>query len=145
MLAMNSYPQAYIDACRARVDSQLAAFRKLAAAKKRAAGKEPSLDAAFEAFETTFFNNMVIVLEGYFVHRTRGPEKKDGNPLNEVRVLTNSMLQNGERMMAESTLKMNPARSVLRHAVGDPIRLREADFTRLASAFFADLESKYAG
>lgn len=39
---------------------------------------------------------MVVVLEGCFVHRSRTIEKKDGNPLNEVGMLSNSMMLNDE-------------------------------------------------
>ena len=49
--------------------------------------KEASLDKAFESFESAFFNNMIIVLDSYFVHRTMAIQKIDGNPLNEVRGL----------------------------------------------------------
>jgi len=45
----------------------------------------------FETFEPILFNNLVVVLDGYFVYRTRGIEGKDGNPLNEVRMLSHSI------------------------------------------------------
>jgi hypothetical protein len=144
MLARDTYPRDYIDACRARVETQLAAFEQLAAAKKRAAGDDAAFNKAFEVFEAAFFNNLVIVLDSFFVHRTRALEKKDGNPLNEVRVLANSMMLNGEIMMADSSVKLNPASSVLKYEIGDKIRLNEADFSLLFKAFFSDLESKFA-
>jgi hypothetical protein len=144
MLARNTYPKSYIAACRARVLSQVEDFRKLAAAIKHAGAKGPALDRSFEALEVAFFNDMVIVLDGYFVHRARGLEKKDGNPLNEVRVLAQSMMENGERMMEDDSVKMVPATSILKHEVGDMLRLREEDFVLLAKAFFADLEKKFA-
>jgi len=37
---------------------------------------------------------MVLVLDSSFSHRQRTMELKDGNPLNEVRVLCNSILEN---------------------------------------------------
>jgi hypothetical protein len=144
MLAINTYPQTYIDACRTRVEVQLADFQKLVAAKNRAGSKGPVFDKAFAAFESAFFNNLVIVLEGYFVHRTRGVEKKDGNPLNEVRVMAASMMLNGEVMMADSSVKMDPEKSVLKLSVGDKIALNEQSFTLLFKAFFEDLQTKYA-
>jgi hypothetical protein len=88
MLGMKSYPQGYIDACRKRIDADVAAYGS-ATAKMRN-GKTP--DSTFEAFEVTFFNNMVLLLDYFFVHRLTGIEGKDGNPLIEVRVICNSLL-----------------------------------------------------
>ena len=90
-----------------------------------------------------FFNNLVLVLENYFVHRSRTIEKKDGNPLNEVRVLGTSMMGNGGRLAADKSIRLDPATSILKLRVGDEIAVGEEDFGRLATAFFADLESKF--
>jgi hypothetical protein len=144
MLARNSYPKAYITACRARVDAQVEDFRKLAAAKQNLEPKSPAFEKAFETVEVAFFNNLAIVLEGYFVHRTRALEKNDGNPLNEVRVIANSLMTNDEMMGSDNTIKLIPEKSVLKYELGDPIRLNEADFTQLANAFFTDLEAKFS-
>jgi hypothetical protein len=85
---------------------------------------------------------MVLALDRYFVHRARALEKKDGNPLN-VRILCNSMMNNNNRMCADKTIKFDPAKSVLKYRIGDEIKLKEADFVRLSSAFFAEIERKY--
>ena len=142
MLCMNNYTQEYVDECRAKIDAQVAAYRDLVAA----AGDTPStarlVDAAY-AFEPTFFNNMVLVLDNYFVHRSRTLEKKDGNPLNEVRMLCNSILNNNGMLTADKSIKLDTTRSVLRHQFGDEIKIREADFVQLAKAFFAEVEAKY--
>ena len=130
MLGMKTYPQDYIDACRARVDAQLAAYRA-------AAVKDSAVEAAF-------FNNMVIVLDSYFTHRLRGVEGKDGNPLNEVRVLASSMMQGGEKLVKDTQIKLDPATSVLGLEVGATIALTEADFVALSKAFFAELEARFA-
>ena len=82
MLGMKAYTQDYIDACRARVDADLSAYRKHV-------GKAPSKE-----FEVRFFNDQVLLLDHMFLHRLTGIEGKDGNPLNEVRVLCNSILPN---------------------------------------------------
>lgn len=144
MLCVNNYSQKYIDECRSKTAAQVSAYQSLvAAARNQAAADEPLLNAAIEAFEPHFFNNMVLALECYFVHRARAVEKKDGNPLNEVRMLCNSMMNNNNTMCADKTIKFDPAKSVLKYRVGDEIKLNEADFIRLSSAFFAEIESKY--
>ncbi|MEX1264623.1 MAG: DUF6596 domain-containing protein [Actinomycetota bacterium] len=77
------------------------------------------------------------------VPRTRALEKKDGNPLNEVRVLCNSMLNNDGIMTADKTIRLDPARSLLKYQVGDTIKLNEGDFLLLSKAFFAEIENMY--
>src|SRR3989442_1810786 len=90
-----SRTQKYIDECRSRVAAKVSAYQRLVAtARNQATTDEPPLNAAVEAFEPHFFNNMVLALDSYFVHRARAIEKKDGNPLNEVRMLCNSMMNN---------------------------------------------------
>jgi hypothetical protein len=86
---------------------------------------------------------MVLALDSYFLHRARALEKKDGNLLNEVRILCNSMTNNNNRMCADKTIKFDPAKFVLKYRIGDEIKLKEADFVRLSSAFFAEIERKY--
>src|SRR6266540_7314409 len=80
MLGMKKYPEYYIAACRARLEVDLRAYRSQV-------GKAPSSE-----FEARFFNDQVLLLDYMFVHRLTGIEGKDGNPLNEVRVLCNSIL-----------------------------------------------------
>jgi hypothetical protein len=149
MLGMKTYPQKYIDACRQRVDADVAAYGKLAssARSKGASAK------ALASLEATFFNNLVLVLDYLFVHRLRTVEGKDGNPLNEVRILCNSMLHNDNVLTfrrpptepgnASTGLRLVPHDSVLSYDEGDDITLTEAEFGLLAKAFFAEIESKY--
>ncbi len=73
----------------------------------------------------------------------RGMEGKDGNPLNEVRVMCNSIIHNNSIMSADNTIKLNPAKSVLKYKVGDEIKLNERDFLLISRAFFNEIESKY--
>jgi hypothetical protein len=77
MLCVNRYKKDYIDECRARMESLANAAR----AEKRA------LNSAVDAFEPLFFNNLSLVLDNYFVHRSRTMEGKDGNPLDEFRMI----------------------------------------------------------
>jgi hypothetical protein len=68
MLCVNNYTQKYIDECRSRVAAQGSAYQTfVATARKKTATDEPLLNAAIEAFEPHFFNNMVLALDSYFV------------------------------------------------------------------------------
>ncbi len=88
-----------------------------------------------------------------FVHRLTGVEGKDGNPLNEVRVLCNSILLNRGKLQVDrlpgwpnsagSGIKLPPERSLLKLKVGDDVKVTEAEFVRLSKSFFAELEKKY--
>ncbi len=141
MLGMKKYPKDYIAACRARVDADLRAYRD-------GVGK-----AATKEFEARFFNDQVLLLDYMFVHRLTGTEGKDGNPLNEVRVLCNSLLLNRGRVQvdrlpgwpnsASSGMTLPPEKSVLKLEAGDEVRLSGADFARLYKAFFAELEKRF--
>jgi hypothetical protein len=134
MLCITGYTQQYIDECRASVNAQLAAYKNLAVAGNSAANA---------AFEPVFLNTLVLTLDYMFVHRSRTMEKKDGNALNEVRLLCDFILNNGSRVSADTSIRLNPAKSVLQYQAGDEIRLTEADFVRLAAAFFAEIENKF--
>jgi hypothetical protein len=128
MLCMTTYPQEYVDSCRSRVEAAAAAF--------------PQLNVDSE-LESTWFNNLVIVLEACFVHRARAQELKDGNPVNEVRLLAASLLTNGGRLLADKQIRLDPDRSVLGLHVGDEIALTASDFDRLAKAYFAEIEVRF--
>jgi hypothetical protein len=134
MLSTTKYGQDYIDGCRDKVAASVAAYKRVATAAK---GKPA------EAFEPLFFNTMVIVLDAYFTHRARNLEGKDGNPMNEVRVLCNSLMTNDGRLLADKQIKLAPATSQLQYAVGDEIKVTGADFARLSKAYFAAIESTY--
>jgi hypothetical protein len=144
MLCVNNYSKKYIDECRLKVEDLIVSYRNLInTITKQNVQDEIRLNAAIESFESVFFNNMVMVLDNYFIHRSRAIEKKDGNPLNEVRVLCNSMMNNDNIMAADSTIKLNPVKSILKYQPGDEIRLTEEDFEQLSAAFFDEIESKY--
>lgn len=141
MLGMKTYSQEYIDSCRARVDADVRAYRKQV-------GKSPNQD-----FEHRFFNDQVLLLDHMFVHRLSGAEGKDGNPLNEVRVLTNSLLLNKGKLQIDKLpgwpnsagggMKLPVEKSVLKLRPGDDVQVTERDFVRLAEAFFKEIEKRY--
>jgi hypothetical protein len=142
MLGMKTYSKEYIKACRSRVYANLKAYRKQV-------GKAP-----VKEFEWRFFNDQVLLLDYMFVHRLSGVEGKDGNPLNEVRVLCHSLLLNQGKVQVEklpawpnsavASLKLPPESSLLKLKKGDEVKVSEADFERLSDAFFAELEKKFS-
>ncbi|TQM57251.1 hypothetical protein [Humibacillus xanthopallidus] len=145
MLGMKEYDGDYIDACRSRVETQTAMFREVAqAARDHGDADLSGLEGALESLESEYFNNMLLVLEGYFVHRLRGVEGKDGNALNEVRVLARSLMENGGTLMEDPQISLDPDRTVLGLKVGEPVRLTLQDYTRLSDAFFRELERRFS-
>jgi hypothetical protein len=141
MLGVSSYPQAFVDGCRRRLEAQLRAYDELLAAA--AGGASAAGHAAVAAFEAEFFANLVLVLDHSFMHRLRGVEGKDGNPLNEVRMLTSSLLDHDGVMTAEKTIKYDAGKSVVGIAIGDEIRLDEKSFRLLADAYLAEIEKRF--
>jgi hypothetical protein len=135
MLGVKTYDQEFIDASRKAFNAELAAYRKVAASA------DP---ASIEKFEPTFCAHQVLALDSYFLHRLRGVEGKDGNPCNEVRVLANSWKDNGGVLEADSQIKLDPGKSVTGLAVGDKIVLDEKALTKLAKAFFAEIETRFS-
>jgi hypothetical protein len=133
MLMVSSYAKDYVDACRAQVAAQLASYRKVLAAKP----------LEIQTFERQFFNHMILALDHYFVHRGRTMEGKDGNPLNEVRMLCDAIIENKGRISANKTIRYKPETSILKFKVGDEIRLNADDFALLSAAFFDEIENKY--
>lgn len=130
MFGRKNYTREELDHAKAAVAHQLGAYKKLDG-------------AAPDGFEALFFNNMTIVLDRYFVHRLRMVTGKDGNPINEVEMLSDSLMNNGGILRANNVIKFIPDQSVTKLRVGDPIRLTADQFDRLSAAFFAEIERKF--
>ena len=47
----------------------------------------------------------------------------NGNPLNEVRMLSASLMNNRGNMAVDKTIKFDAANSVLKYKIGDKIKL----------------------
>jgi hypothetical protein len=124
------------------VDQQLAAYKQFVKAVAGAT-KDEEVNSALEAFETLFFNNMTLVLDRYFVHRLRMVTGKDGNPLNEVEMISDSLMNNNGILRSSNVIKLIPEQSVVKLHTGDQIRLTAADFERLSAAFLAEIERKF--
>jgi hypothetical protein len=143
MLGRKDYTKEEFDNARTAVDQQLAAYRELVKAINGAAA-DAKVTSALEALEPVLFNNMTLVLDRYFVHRVRAVSGKDGNPLNEVELLTESLMSNAGVLRGNNVIKLVPDESVLKLNVGDRISLTAEQFERLADAFFAELEARFA-
>jgi len=144
MLATSKYSREYIDECRSRIELQLSTYRNMIAkASHLDKSNDRSLHHTIEAFERPFLNNMVLLLDAMFVHRTRSIEGKDGNPLREVRMLSNSILHNNQKMLNDAAIRPMNATSIFGYNIDDDIRMSITDFEKLYKAFFAEVEKKY--
>ena len=130
MLGRANYPVAYIKAVNTRVDRVLKAFDQAKPA---------------EPFASEALLDVIVGLEMAFVHRLRGQEGKDGNPLNEVRMITASVLEFGGVMTLDKTIKWKPEASVTGLRNGDKIALDRKQVGKLVDAFFEELAKKYGG
>ena len=134
MLGRSSYPAAQVEACRAE-------FAALARAWEAVAARSGAVARA-EA-EALVFGQMVVALEGWFVHRLRGVEGKDGNALNEVRLLALGMTENGGYFPSDGVIKWKPEASVTGYRAGDRIALSEAVFSRLVAVFLDGIAARF--
>lgn len=141
MLGRKDYTREELDNAKAAVDNQLAAYKKLAKAVD--ATGDPKAKAALDSFEPLFARSLAMELDRFFVHRIRSVSGKDGNPLNEVELLTESLIAGDSTLRGNNVIKLKPEQSVLKLDVGDNIDLRANDFERLYKAFLTDLEAKF--
>jgi hypothetical protein len=113
MLSVNSYTKDCIDECRAKVDQQISSYARLfATSRKHADTGNAALKSAIACSSLIFFNHMILALDNYLLH---------SSPLNEVRVLCNSVRTNNGRLWFDKTIKLDPAKSILGFKVGDEI------------------------
>ena len=139
MLGRKQYSQEEIDTGRNTIRELVESYDSLRAAVPK------SRATATAEFEAHFFNNLVLTLDRCFVHRLSGPnyEGKDGNPLNEVRIICDSLLTNGGRLRSDKQIKLPPEKSRTGLAVGEEIRLSREQFDHLADGFFAEIERRF--
>ena len=142
MLGRKNYTREEIDHAKATIDQQIATYKTLVEAVGSTTS-DPEVASALEAFEPRFFNSMTLALDRYFVHRVRVVSGRDGNPLNEVELLSDSLMNNDGVLRGNNVIKLIPDQSVLKLDIGDPIRLDAARFERVSKAFFAELEARF--
>src|SRR5947208_4165950 len=126
MLGRKDYTQEELDNARTAVDRQLTAYTKLVKAIDGATS-DPRVKSALDDFEPLLFNNMTLVLDRYFVHRLRMTTGKDGNPINEVELLSDSLMNNGGELRGNNVIKYVPDDSVLKLEVGERIRVDRSE------------------
>lgn len=137
MLSRSSYPDEHIQRTRQHLENRMAAWDQL---RKKA---PEELADELDSFESAFFNDLIFVLDAHFVHRGRGIEGKDGNPLNEVRLLCNSIVENDSVLARDAQIKLKPETSVLGLDFGNPIAIRREEFATLADAFLDEIQAKF--
>ncbi len=129
MPGRQNYPQEYVDYCQQQIESQISEMRDM-----------PPVPTPFAQ---RLAAHLVIVMDACFAQRVRGVDGKDGNPLNEVRVLAQSLMQ-GSTVMEDSSVTWEPDKLVLGLAIDDDIELSVKDVDRLQQAFFAEMHDKHA-
>ena len=134
MPGRSDYPATQIAAAR-KDFADMAACWRLVAVQSQAEARV--------AAEAQVFNQMVVALEGWFVHRLRAVEGKDGNALNEVRLLALGITENGGYFPSEGVINWRPEASLTLYRAGDRIRLSEAVFTRLAGAYLDGIAARF--
>lgn len=136
MLGRKTYTAEEMRRGRELVEAHLAAFR--AVAESAPAGE------ALSALEERTATAALLVLDRAFVHRLRAVEGKDTNPLTEVGLVAVSLVEHDGVMTPVKGIKYVPGAGVLGIAPGDRIRLTVGDTEKLASAFLAELEARFA-
>ncbi len=142
MLGRKSYTREEVDHGRSAIENQLGVYKTLVSSiASETADKK--LQSALNDFEGQFFNNMTLALDRQFVHRLRMATGKDGNPLNEVELICDSLINNKGILRGINVIAYIPDQSVVKLNIGDQIRLTGDEFERLSAAFFAELERKF--
>jgi hypothetical protein len=125
----NTYTSDEIESCRDNCDSLLAAWA--------------TNDVDDTTLESLVFGQAVVVLHTWFGHRDRELEGGDGNPMNEVRVIADSIVDNDAVLRVEGPIAWVAERTLLRLAVGDDVAVTANGFERLAAAYLSAIESTY--
>ncbi|MDQ5894175.1 MAG: hypothetical protein QG596_436 [Actinomycetota bacterium] len=134
MLAKSKYDNEYIASCRRNAEEQLDLWTKLV---KKSPGPEA------DDLEPRFMSDLVLVMDSFFAHRTRGAEDKDGNPINEVTMIRDSLHEHGGVFTGKKTIRYNVEDSVLGQSEGDRINLTAADLAKLVPAHFDEMLARF--
>jgi hypothetical protein len=142
MLGRKEYRPEELDAATTAIGETLAAYRTLVDAVHRATG-DADVAGALDAFEPLLFNELTLALDRRFVHRLRVVTGKDGTPLNELELMTESLMNNDGVLRGNKVIKLVPGETVLRMEPGERITLSAAQFERLSDAVLAEIRAKF--
>jgi len=142
VLGRKDYTREELDRAKATISRQMTAYKRVAKSVDGSANGSKAA-SALDGFDAEFFNNMVLVLDRPFVHRLRMATGKDCNPLNEVELLVDALLNNRGTFRTNNVIKYDPEKTVLKIDDGEVIQLDAAGFERLSKAFFEDLEANF--
>lgn len=135
MLGRKTFTPDEIEGARRAQHDHLAAVRDA----MDALGAGPVRDALERHATTTG----LLALDRPFVHRVRLVTGKDPNPLNEVELLVEGLLDHGGVLTTNNVVKYVPEKTVLGIEPGARIALTADDLERLGTAFFAELEKRF--
>jgi hypothetical protein len=124
MLVRTGYDRHYVAACRESIGAAAVELRRAGAG-------------------SAAWNQLLPALDRWFELRNPKLEGRDGNPLNEVRVLAASVTENGSVVAIPRGIKVSPETSVLGFEEGEEISLDGDAFERLFDAFLAEVEAKF--
>ncbi len=124
MLPRTGYDRHYVAACRESVGAAVEELRRVEAG-------------------SAAWNQLVVALDRWFSLRNPKLEGRDGNPLNEVRVIAEAVIEHGAVMTVPKGIKLRSEDSVLGFEEGDEITLDGDAFERLFDAFLAEVEEKF--
>jgi hypothetical protein len=124
MLLRTGYDRHYVAGCRESVGAAVEELRRVGAG-------------------SAAWNQLVVALEHWVAQRIPKIEGRDGNPLNEVRVLAASVTEHGSVVVIPRGIKLSPDTSVLGFEQGEEISLDGDAFERLFDAFLAEVEAKF--
>ena len=121
MLGRNSYTSDELESCRDNADALLAAWQ--------------ANEVEDTTLENLVFNQAVVALDAWFVHRLRTMEGQDGNAMNEVRVLADSIVANDGVLRVDGAIRWEADRTRLGFAVGEEVLVTADGYERLAAAY----------
>jgi len=124
MLLRTGYDRHYVAACRESVGAAVEELRRVGAG-------------------SAAWNQLVPALDRWFSLRNPKVEGRDGNPINEVRVIAESVTEHGSVMTVPRGIKLASEASVLGFEPGEEISLDGDAFERLFDAFLAEVEAKF--